>query len=88
MILVPVLVLRTCTLAPVLLLSIAYSVWVTLLFPGWVFAVSVSILVRNLRDQPGVLTGEMKRWFPMFQAINDFSLRDTRIPNPLFTLSL
>jgi hypothetical protein len=42
----------TYGLALVLLLSIGYSLWVTLIFPGWVFAVSVYILVRNLRNRP------------------------------------
>jgi hypothetical protein len=41
--------LLTYTLALVLLLSISYSLWVTLIFPGWVLAVSVWILVLNLR---------------------------------------
>lgn len=42
----------TYALALVLLLSINYSVWVTLIFPGWVFAVSMLILIRNLGVQP------------------------------------
>ena len=39
--------------ALVLLLSIGYSLWVLLIFPAWVFAVSVALLVRNLRPRPG-----------------------------------
>jgi hypothetical protein len=39
-------------LALVLLLSIDYSYWVTLILPGWVMVVSVYILIRNLRNQP------------------------------------
>jgi hypothetical protein len=39
-------------LALVLLLSIDYSYWVTLILPGWVLVVSVYILVRNLRNRP------------------------------------
>ena len=42
----------TYILALVLLLSIDYSFWVTLIFPGWVLAVSAYILTRNLRNQP------------------------------------
>jgi hypothetical protein len=42
----------TYILALVLLLSIDYSFWVTLIFPGWVLVISVYILIRNLRNQP------------------------------------
>jgi hypothetical protein len=42
----------TYAFALVLLLSISYSLWVTLIFPGWVLVVSIYILVRNPRDQP------------------------------------
>jgi hypothetical protein len=42
----------TYVLALVLLLSIDYSFWVTLIFPGWVLVVSVYILIRNLHNQP------------------------------------
>jgi hypothetical protein len=42
----------TYVLALVLLLSIDYSHWVTLILPGWVLVVSVYILIRNLHDQP------------------------------------
>jgi hypothetical protein len=41
----------TYGLALVLLLSIDYTMWVTLIFPGWVLVVSLYILVRNLRKQ-------------------------------------
>jgi hypothetical protein len=41
----------TYALALVLLVSIAYSLWVTLIFPGWVLAVSVYILILNFRGQ-------------------------------------
>jgi hypothetical protein len=41
----------TYALALVLLVSIGYSLWVTLIFPGWVLAVSVYILILNLRGQ-------------------------------------
>jgi hypothetical protein len=40
----------TYTLALVLLLSIGYSQWVPLIFPGWVLAVSVYILILNYRQ--------------------------------------
>jgi hypothetical protein len=42
----------TYVLALVLLLSIDYSFWVTLIFPGWVLVVSLYILIRNLHNQP------------------------------------
>jgi hypothetical protein len=42
----------TFVLALVLLLSIQFSFWVILIFPAWVFVVSVLILIRNLRRQP------------------------------------
>ena len=41
----------TYALALVLLLSIGYSLWVPLIFPGWVLAVSVYILILNFRRQ-------------------------------------
>jgi hypothetical protein len=41
----------TYVLALVLLLSIEFTMWVTLIFPGWVLVVSVYILIRNLRNQ-------------------------------------
>jgi len=41
----------TYALALVLLVSIGYSLWVTLVFPGWVLAVSVYILILNFRGQ-------------------------------------
>ena len=44
--------LVTYALALLLLVSIGFSLWVTLIFPGWVLAVSVYFLLRNRRDQP------------------------------------
>ena len=41
----------TYALALVLLLSISYSLWVTLIFPIWVLAVSVYFLILALRRQ-------------------------------------
>ena len=41
------LILLTYGVALVMLLSISLSLWMTLIFPGWVFAVSVYILIRN-----------------------------------------
>jgi hypothetical protein len=41
----------TYALALVLLLSIGLSLWVTLIFPGWVLVVSIYILALNLRTQ-------------------------------------
>jgi hypothetical protein len=49
----------TYILALVLLLSIDYSFWVTLIFPGWVLVVSSIILIRNLHNQPNEGTGEI-----------------------------
>lgn len=43
--------LLTYALALVLLLSISYSLWVTLIFPIWVLVVSVYFLIQNLRKQ-------------------------------------
>lgn len=43
-------VFLTYALALVLLLSISYSLWVTLIFPIWVLAVSVYFLILNLRE--------------------------------------
>ncbi|MFO7683366.1 MAG: hypothetical protein R6X34_25300 [Chloroflexota bacterium] len=42
----------TYALALVLLISIGYSLWVTLIFPGWVLAISVTFLIMNLRQYP------------------------------------
>lgn len=42
----------TYALALVLLVSIGYSLWVSLIFPGWVFAVSGYYLLRNRGIQP------------------------------------
>ena len=39
-------------LALVLLVSIDYSFWVTLILPFWVLVISVYILIRNLYNQP------------------------------------
>ncbi len=41
----------TYALALVLLFSIGFSLWVTLIFPGWVFAVSVYILKKKFPPQ-------------------------------------
>jgi hypothetical protein len=41
----------TYTLALGLLLSISSTLWVTLIFPSWVLAVSVYFLILNLREQ-------------------------------------
>jgi hypothetical protein len=43
----------TYGLALVLLVSISLSLWVTLVFPGWVLVISVYLLVLNLRGGPG-----------------------------------
>ena len=43
------LVFLTYGLALVLLLGISLSLWMTLIFPGWVFVISVYILILNYR---------------------------------------
>ena len=43
--------LVTYALAAVLLVSIGVSLWVTLIFPGWVLAVSLYFLIRVQHDQ-------------------------------------
>jgi hypothetical protein len=43
--------LLSYALALVLLLSISFSVWMTIIFPTWVLAVSVYFLILNLRNQ-------------------------------------
>jgi len=45
------LVFLTYGLALLLLLSIGFSLWMTLIFPAWVLVISVSILVWNLRTR-------------------------------------
>ncbi len=42
----------TYALAFILLLSISFSSFVPLIFPGWVLAVSVYFLILNLREKP------------------------------------
>jgi hypothetical protein len=54
----------TYLLALVLLVSISYSLWVTLIFPGWVMVVSVYILIRNLHRQPPAGDAEGKDTAP------------------------
>jgi hypothetical protein len=48
----------TYALALVLLVSIGYSLWVSLIFPGWVLAVSAYYLLRNRGVQPQAAMGE------------------------------
>ena len=49
----------TYALALVLLLSIGFSLWVTLIFPGWVLAVSVYFLILNARGQSQETLGKI-----------------------------
>jgi hypothetical protein len=42
----------TYALALALLVSISISLWVTLIFPGWVLAVSVYFLIQTRRNEP------------------------------------
>ena len=48
----------TYGLALVLLFSIGYSLWVTLIFPAWVLIISVYILVLNLRSKAAAAEGD------------------------------
>lgn len=50
----------TYALALVLLLSIGFSLWVLLIFPAWVLAVSVHLLALNLRTPPDAASGEVR----------------------------
>jgi hypothetical protein len=47
------LALITYLLALVLLISIGFTPWVVLVFPGWVFMISVAILIMNYRSTRG-----------------------------------
>ncbi len=51
--------LVTYTLALVLLLSISLSTWVSIIFPGWVLAVSLYFLILNLSQPPDEAMGEI-----------------------------
>jgi hypothetical protein len=44
------LAVATYVLALVLLLVVSFNLWVTLIFPGWVFFISVLILVINIQS--------------------------------------
>jgi hypothetical protein len=46
------LALVTYLLAAVLLISIGFTPWVVLVFPTWVFVISVALLVMNYRRTP------------------------------------
>lgn len=48
----------TYATALVLLLSIGLSLWLSMVFPVWVFVVSVYILIQNLRDHPETESGQ------------------------------
>jgi hypothetical protein len=50
----------TYVLALILLLSISFSLWVLLIFPAWVLAVSIHLLVLNLRNPPDAVNGEVQ----------------------------
>ena len=49
----------TYGLALVLLLSVGFSAWVTVIFPGWVLVVSIYFLILNLREQRQGALGEI-----------------------------
>lgn len=44
-------VFLTYGVALVLLLSISLNLWITLVFPGWVFVISIYILIQNYRNK-------------------------------------
>jgi hypothetical protein len=48
----------TYFLALVLLVIIGYSLWVSLIFPAWVLAVSVYYLLRSRGERPQVVMSE------------------------------
>lgn len=47
----------TYALSIVLLIAFGYSLWILLIFPAWVLAVSLGIFVRNLRPRHGPASG-------------------------------
>ena len=55
----------TYLVALALLLSFSRSVWMVLLFPGWVFVISVYILVQNLRRRTPATTDGMTAGSPL-----------------------
>jgi hypothetical protein len=55
----------TYLVALALLLSFSRSVWMVLLFPGWVFVISVYILVQNLRRRTPATTDGMTAGLPL-----------------------
>jgi hypothetical protein len=46
----------TYTLALLVLVTINLSLWVTLVFPGWVLVISVTILIQNLNKQSQIVS--------------------------------
>jgi hypothetical protein len=48
----------TYALALVLLISINFSLWVVLIFPAWVLAISVYFLLVNMGQEPKVVVEE------------------------------
>jgi hypothetical protein len=54
----------TYALALGLLLSISSSLWVTLLFPGWVCMVSIYVLILNLRSLSTAYQGRAESIIP------------------------
>lgn len=53
-----VLVILTYGLALVLLLGLNISLWLSLIFPAWVFMISVAILIFNFRKNKELATGD------------------------------
>jgi hypothetical protein len=53
------LVFLTYALALVLLVGIGFSLWMTIIFPGWVLIISVFILVENYRRRSIETTGSL-----------------------------
>lgn len=52
-------VILTYSLALLLLLGINISLWLSLVFPGWVFVISVEILILNYQREKALSTGEV-----------------------------
>jgi hypothetical protein len=75
--------------APVLelLLSISSSLWVTQLFPGWAWVVSVCVLTLNLRSPSTGLQSSIKSSIPpnvnLLVRMTTWLLGDAALDRPL-----
>ena len=53
------LVFLTYGLALVLLLGLNFSLWLSLVFPGWVFVISIEILILNFQKKKALLSSDV-----------------------------